>query len=556
MMLSTTTAFALGVACSVLALDMGAKAEPLFPSLLDATLEELRHGLDSDLFTSVDLTKAYIARIREVSDDLRPVNEINPDALSIAAEMDSERRENKRRIGPLHGIPVLIKDTIATLDKMNNTAGSYALVGAVPKEDSTVAARLRKAGVIILGKSNLSQWANWRSANSSNGWTAYGGQTKGAYFPGQDPSGSSSGSGVSASIGLAWASLGTETDGSIISPCSANNLVGIKPSVGLTSRYLVVPVSEHQDTVGPMARTVKDAAHLLAAIAGRDKKDNYTSAIPFKGGKLPDYVAACKEDGLKGKRLGLPREVSVSDANAAANPVLKAFNAALKTLESAGAVIVRDVDMPGIKAINGPEYEVVLDSDFILNIRKHYLDLLRTNPARVKNLRQIRQFTRSTPEEQYPARDTKVWDGALALGLDNTSPEFWGNYSRQIYNAGPRGILGALKNHTLDAVVLPADFMNSAPAIVGSPIITVPLGRQPDGTEVTRNPFGNLNATAPNLPFGLCFAGAPFSEETLIEIAYAYEQKSKVRQQVRPYIQPKTELKDVVGKPWPSCSDL
>ncbi|KAG6002553.1 hypothetical protein E4U21_002977 [Claviceps maximensis] len=547
MIIQTAVVIALGVARSLLALDTKATA-PSFPSLLDATLDELRHGLDAGVFTSVDLTKAYIARIQEVSHDLRPVNEINPDALSIAARMDSERKENKQRVGPLHGIPVLIKDSIATLDKMNNTAGSYALVGAVPMEESTVAAKLRRAGVVILGKTNLSQWANWRSVNSSNGWSAYGGQTKGAYFPGQDPSGSSSGSGVSSSIGLAWASLGTETDGSIISPANVNNLVGIKPTVGLTSRYLVIPVSERQDTVGPLARTVKDAAYLLAAIAGQDKKDNYTSAIPFRDGKLPDYVAACKEDGLRGKRLGLPRELSaLSNAKLADDPVLTAFYAALKTLESAGAVIVRDIDMPGGELVNGPENSVVIRGDFITNIRKKYLALLRVNPAQVKSLKRLRQFTRSTPEEQYPIRDTGRWDYTLALGFDNTSPYFWGNYSRQMYNAGLRGILGALQNHTLDAIVLPTDLMPSAPAIVGSPIITVPLGKHPDGTEVTVNTFGNLNVTAPNLPFGLSFAGARFAEETLIEIAYAYEQKSKVRQQIHPYLKPKTELADVVG---------
>jgi amidase len=188
---------------------------------------------------------------------------------------------------PLHGLPILIKNNIATADKMNNTAGSWSLVGAKVPRDSTMAVKLRKAGAIILGKTNLSQWANYRSSNSSNGWSAYGGQTYGAYYPGQDPSGSSSGSGVSSSLGLAFASLGTETDGSILSPSQMNNIVGIKPTVGLTSRSLVIPISEHQDTVGPMARTVKDAAYILQAIAGPDQYDNYTSAIPWASNTTP-----------------------------------------------------------------------------------------------------------------------------------------------------------------------------------------------------------------------------------------------------------------------------
>ncbi|GAO13945.1 uncharacterized protein UV8b_01984 [Ustilaginoidea virens] len=548
MIASTVVHLALAVACSLLS--PGAQAAELdpasLPSLLDATLEELRRGLDSNLFTSVDLTKAYIARIKEVSEELRPVNEINPDALRIAARRDAQRKNPKKKLGPLHGIPVLIKDNIATLDKMNNTAGSYALLGAVPEKDSTVAAKLRRAGAIILGKSNMSQWANYRGFSSSNGWSSYGGQTKGAYFPDQDPSGSSSGSGVSSSLGLAWASLGTETDGSIISPASVNNLVGIKPSVGLTSRYLVVPLSEHQDTVGPMARSVKDAAYLLAAIAGADKKDNYTSAIPFTG-KLPNYVAACKADGLRGKKLGVPRAI-FPPAEAENVPIMEAFESALKILQEAGAELVQDIQMPGASEVNGPAYNVVIGADFATDVAKNYFAHLKANPANIQTLEQLQEFTRTHSAEEYSTRDTKLWQNALDLGFDNSSPEFWGNYTQQLYNAGPLGILGALTNHSLDALVLPADFMPSLPAIVGSPIITVPLGKQPAGTGVTKNRMGNLNTVAPNLPFGLAFAGARFSEETLIEIAYAFEQKSNVRQTIEPYVKPKTELKDIVEK--------
>ena len=203
-----------------------------------------------------------------------------PRSQLFASELDTERANGTVR-GPLHGVPILIKNNIGTNDSMDNTAGSYALAGARIPRDSTIAAKLRKAGAVILGKANLSQWANFRSDNSSSGWSAIGGQVIGAYFPDQDPSGSSSGSGVSSSIGLAFAALGSETDGSIISPSDANNLVGIKPTVGLTSRDLVIPISEHQDTVGPMARTVKDAAYVLQAIAGLSPYDNYTSAIPF-----------------------------------------------------------------------------------------------------------------------------------------------------------------------------------------------------------------------------------------------------------------------------------
>lgn len=277
----------------------------LFPRAIDVTTEDLKYGLETAMFTSEDLVKMYLARIMQVNGTLHMVTETNPDALSIAKQLDAERAAGNIR-GPLHGLPILIKNNIATMDKMNNTAGSFALLGAKVPRDSTVAAKLRKAGAIILGKTNLSQWANFRSDNTSNGWSAYGGQTFGVYYPQQDPSGSSSGSGVSSAIGLALATLGTETDGSVVSPGEKSALAAIKPTVGLTSRHLVIPLSEHQDTVGTMARTVKDAAYLLQAIAGRDPLDNYTSAAPAT---LPDYVAACKFDSLRGVRLGVPRNV-------------------------------------------------------------------------------------------------------------------------------------------------------------------------------------------------------------------------------------------------------
>lgn len=217
---------------------ISAPKTPYFPPLIEADLEDVVTGLESGLFTSADLVKTYIARINEVNDTLHAVTELNPDALSIATSLDAMRR-NGTILSPLHGVPILIKNNIATDDKMNNTAGSWSLLGAKVPRDSTLAAKLRKAGAVILGKTNLSQWANYRSDNTSNGWSAYGGQTYAAYYPKQDPSGSSSGSGVASSLGLALAALGSETSGSILSPSDVNNLVGIKPTVGLTSRYLV-----------------------------------------------------------------------------------------------------------------------------------------------------------------------------------------------------------------------------------------------------------------------------------------------------------------------------
>lgn len=516
-----------------------------FPPLIDATLEDLVSGLDSGLFTSVDLVNAYTARILEVNSTLRMVTELNPDALSIAAALDSERAAGTSR-GPLHGIPILIKNNIATDDKMNNTAGSYALLGAKVPSDSTMAAKLRKAGAVLLGKTNLSQWANYRSDNTSNGWSAYGGQTEGAYFPGQDPSGSSSGSGVSSSLGLALACLGTETDGSILSPSNVNNLVGIKPSVGLTSRYLVVPISEHQDTVGPMARTVKDAAHILTAIAGPDPNDNYTSAIPFNS--TPNYIEACKYDALKGKRIGVPRNYIDLTGESYLAPVIPVFNAALDILRAAGATVVDNITLPGYDILAQANFpNIVLEADFNTDLAKYFAELTY-NPNNLKTVSDLRNFTQGFPLEDYPERDTDVWDDAIALGYGNTSPEFWSNYTADLFYAGPLGITGALTNFSLDALVVPTDFAPFLPALIGAPVVTVPLGALPPNTTVQQNGFGNLNASAPNLPFGFSFMGARFDEFNLIGLAYAFEQRTLVRNTIKPYIEPTTELVDVVNK--------
>lgn len=517
-----------------------------FPLLIDVTTEELETGLEQGFFTSVDLVNAYIARINEVNSTLNVVTELNPDALAIAAELDAERASGTTR-GPLHGMPILIKNNIGTADKMSTTAGSFALLGATLPQDSGIAARLRAAGVVILGKTNLSQWANFRSTNSTNGWSAYGGQTFGAYYPQQDPSGSSSGSGVASSIGLALACLGSETSGSILSPSEVNNLVGIKPTVGLTSRALVIPISERQDTVGPMARTVKDAAYLLQAIAGKDPNDNYTLAQPFNN--PPDYVGACNYSSLRGKRIGIPRNIISDDESEA--PVLAAFESAIRTIRRAGATVVDNLNITAFaldQYNNGNSSIIVLEADFLSDLPKNYLSKLVTNPNNVQDLEDVSNFTQSFPPEDYPDRNTEIWDEAFALGFDNTSPQFWAAYQNNLEIAGRQGILGLLTNYSLDALVLPTDFSAGLPALVGTPVVTVPLGFYPSNTTVVRNRRGTLVETAPNIPFGLSFLGPSWSEANLIGYAYAFEQRTNVRNQVQPYLVPNVELADVISK--------
>ena len=431
---------------------------------------------------------------------------------------------------------------------MGNTAGSFALYGAKVPRDSTLASKLRAAGVVILGKANLSQWANFRSFNSTNGWSAYGGQTFGVYYPEQDPSGSSSGSGVSSAIGLAFAALGSETSGSILSPSEVNNLVGIKPTVGLTSRSLVIPISQRQDTVGPMARTVKDAAYVLQAIAGKDPLDNYTLAQPFD--TPPNYVAACNFSSLRGKRIGIPRNL-IDPTQEPDSTVIDAFNAAVKTITDAGATVVDDTNITAnALAIynNGSTETIVLDADFVTDLPGEYLSMLSYNPQNVHDLADVSNFTHNFPPEDYPDRDTGVWDESLAMGYGNTDPRFWAAYQTNLEIAGPEGILGLLANYSLDALILPTNFSPGLPALAGLPVVTVPLGFYPASEPVVRNMRGTLVETGPNVPFGLSFLGAAWSEADLIGYAYAYEQRTMTRNKVQPYLVPTTELVDVVGK--------
>ncbi|KAI0161864.1 amidase [Hypoxylon sp. FL1284] len=506
-----------------------------FPSLVDVTIDDLSSGLEGGLFTSVDLVNAYVARIMEVNDTLHAVTELNPDALDIAADLDA-KRAGRDNLGPLHGIPIMIKNNIATADKMNNTAGSWALLGSKVPDDSMIAKKLRQAGAIILGKANLSQWANYRSHNSSNGWSAYGGQVYGAYCPSMDPSGSSSGSAVSSALGLALAALGTETSGSIVSPSEKGNLVGIKPTVGLTSRHLVIPISEHQDTVGPMARTVKDAAHILQAIAGVDPADNYTSAIP-DGGRIPDYLAALDADGLRGARIGVPHNILPS----ANSTEMAAYYNALDVMREAGASIVAADFLNGSASTS----DAVLEADFVTNLAT-YLSSLTTNPHNIATLADLREFTRGFPREDYPDRDTAEWDAALALGYGNDDARAWDALRTNRRAGGELGLLGAIERSGVDAVVLPTSQAPERAAVVGAPIVTVPMGVYPDGSEVVRTARG-LVYTAPNVPFGLSFLGAMFSETTLLKLAYAFEQKTMVRNKVKPFLLPTTELGDIVG---------
>ena len=446
-------------------------------------------------------------------------------------------------------------------------AGSYALLGTTVSRESTVVSKLRAAGAVILGKATMGEWAQMRSrrASSSHGWSAYGGQALGAYYPQQDPSGSSSGSAVAASIGLALAALATETSGSIVLPAEHSNVVGIKPTIGLTSRSMVIPISMRQDTVGPVARTVKDAAYILTAVFGKDKHDNWTSAQPFD--ELPNYVEACRYEAFKGAHLGIPRNGIAPFLNRSTEPIMAAFEVAVKLIRAAGATIVDDANFASfdIDAISR-NASMVLGTDFVAQV-PGYLSQLTKNPNHVKNLRDIADFTRSDLREEYPDRDvcTKsspsklqispylpsqiyVWDRELERNYTNDSEESYNAYQANLEMAGPLGVLGTLDRYNLDALVMPTFTSFHLPAIAGLPIVTVPLGFYPANTPLEMNLKRTMVNVAPNIPFGIAFVGRRWSEETLIGLAFAFEQRTRVREKMRPYISPTFELGDQISR--------
>lgn len=402
--------------------------------------------------------------------------------------------------------------------------------------------KLRDAGAIILGKATMGEWAQCRSrkASSSHGWSAYGGQVLGAYYPQQDPSGSSSGSAVAVSVGLALGSLATETSGSIVLPGERSNVVGIKPTLGLTSRSMVIPISLRQDTVGPMARTVKDAAYILSAVAGKDNYDNWTLAQPFQ--ETPNYVKSCKASGLKNTRLGIPRNGINYYLEDYHKPIMAAFEDALQIISGAGAFVV---DKTNFAVFDPPAFDrnssIVLDTDFVEGLAD-YLAQLTKNPNNVRNLDDITRFTKNDPREEYPHRDTYVWDRELTRNITNESPESWAAYQANLLMAEEQGVLGVLDRYELDALVMPTFASFHLPAIAGLPIVTVPLGFFPAETRSTMNLKGTLVSVGPGIPFGIAFIGRRWSEETLISLAYAFEQRTQSRQKRKPLVSPTFEL--------------
>ena len=525
--LQTTAAGAAGLTASAACAPPGAEppsdtgaqgAVPPF-EFDEITADDLQRMMESGEHTARSITEAYLGRLDAMDrqgPELRSMIEINPDALAIADELDAERQANGPR-GPLHGIPVALKDNLDTHDRMTTTAGSLALEGSIPPQDSFVAERLRAAGAILLGKLNMSEWAYFRGERATSGWSARGGQCKNPYALDRNPCGSSSGSGTAASANLCALTVGTETGGSIMCPSSSNGIVGIKPTVGLWSRSGIIPISHSQDTAGPMTRTVRDAAILLGGAVGVDPRDEATSSS--EGNFHTDYAQFCDPAGLQGARIGVARSFTGFDPR-----VTALFDDAVQAMRDAGAVVVDPANLPEA-AWNDELPLLLLEYEFKADLNA-YLATLGPD-VRVKTLADIIEFNEQNAELEMPHFGQERMIASQARGP--LTDEAYLNAKRTIQRANREdGIDALMDEHQLDAIVAPTrdlpwvtdhikgdrlDGGSSAgpAAIAGYPDISVPMG------------------FVSGLPAGVSFFGRAWSEPVLIRIAYAYEQATQQR---------------------------
>jgi amidase len=499
-----------------------APAEPAPFELEEATLATLQERMQSGALTARALTEAYLARIEGLDrqgPDLRSVLETNPDALAIADALDAERKVKGAR-GPLHGIPVLLKDNIGTADRMTTTAGSLALSGCISAEDSFLARRLREAGAVLLGKANLSEWANFRSSHSSSGWSGRGGQCRNPYALDRSPCGSSSGSGAAVSANLCAVTVGSETDGSIVCPSSANGIVGIKPTLGLVSRAGMIPLAHSQDTAGPMCRTVADAAALLGVLAGVDPRDPATEK--GRGHAAPDYAKFLDPEGLKGARIGVARKMfGFSEA------VDRLLEEALAEMKRSGAVLVDPADIPSSGQLEEAELEVLL-YEFKADINAYLAGL---GPrVGVRTLADLIAYNESHRSEELPYFGQDLFVKAEAKG-PLTTPAYRKALEKSKRLAGKDGLDATIRRYRLDAIVAPTggpawviDLVNgdhfsggssTHPAVAGYPNINVPAG------------------FIHGLPVGISFMGLAWSEPTLLKLAFSFEHATRHRRPPR-----------------------
>jgi amidase len=496
-------------------------ALPQFP-LAEATVEMLQGGMQAGRFTAEGVARDYLARIHAIDRTGPSVNaviEVNPEALAIAAQLDAERAAGTLR-GPLHGIPILIKDNIDTADQMRTTAGTLILASSRAAQDAGLVTRLRAAGMVILGKTNLSEWANWRSTRSTSGWSARGGLTRSPYALDRNACGSSSGTGAAISANLAALGIGTETDGSIVCPAHANGLVGIKPTVGLVSRAGIIPISSSQDTAGPMCRSVRDAAALLSVMAGADPRDAATAASA--GHVAADYTAFCDADGLRGARIGVVRQLFN-----AGPAVARVMEASLAAMRAAGAILVDPVAIASLGQFEAAEYEVLLHESKA-GIEAYLAS--RSGEGMPRTIADVMRYNEAHRAESMPYFGQEILEQAATKGsLQSAAYRRALATCRRLTRAG--GIDQVMRAHRLDALVAPTggpawltDLVNgdhfgggssSLSAVSGYPSVTVPAGQV----------FG--------LPVGISFMARAWEEGVLVRLAYAYERITNARRPPR-----------------------
>ena len=484
----------------------------------ELAISDLQEGMKSGKYTARSIVEKYLERIKAIDRNGPAVNsviEINPDALKIAEALDKERRENKVR-GLLHGIPVMIKDNIDTADKMMTTAGSLALKGSIPAQDSFVAQKLREAGAIIIAKTNLSEWANFRSTNSTSGWSGRGGQTNNPYALDRNPCGSSSGSGAAVSANLCTVAIGTETNGSVVCPSSANGIVGIKPTVGLVGRSGIIPIAHTQDTAGPMTRTVRDGAILLGALTGIDPRDDVTKES--SGKSHSDYTQFLDPQGLNGARIGVARNFFEFHPG-----VDKLMEDAVSAMKAAGAVIVDEANIETSRDYGSAGFDVLL-YEFKTDLNKYFASLPQGNG--VRSLQALIEFNEANKEAEMPHFGQEILILAQEKG-DLSSPEYISALKKVKELSRDKGIDATLSKHKVDAIIAPTggpawftDWINgdhfgggsSSPAArAGYPNITVPAG------------------FIRGLPVGISIFSGPYQEPMLIKFAYAFEQATNHR---------------------------
>lgn len=498
----------------------GDSATPSLPEfeLAEMTIADLQDGMASGRFTSRGITEMYLNRIDAIDGQgptLRSIIETNPDALEVAASLDEERARGNIR-GPLHGVPIVLKDNIDTFDKMTTTAGSFALEGSIPPQDSTVAAKLREAGAVLLAKANLSEWANFRSSSSSSGWSGRGGQCRNPYALNRNPCGSSAGSGASVSANLAAVAIGTETDGSVVCPANANGIVGLKPTVGLVSRAGIIPISHTQDTAGPMARSVRDAALVLGALTGIDVRDDATAASD--GHYEGDYAQYLDPQGLRGARIGVVR-----NAFGVQSKLDAVMEEALAALQEQGAELIDPAEFDTWSELGERELDVML-YEFKAGINTYLAGL--GDAARNKTLADLIEFNEQNHDREMPYFGQEIFIQSQDKG-PLSSPDYLEALETCGRLARTEGIDAVMERHQLDALVAPTggpawvtDLVHgdhsyagssSAAAVAGYPNITVPAG------------------AIHGLPVGLSFFGRAWSEPTLLKLAYAFEQATQWR---------------------------